>query len=405
MFSSVKASVILGLRLASGTTADIYNQPATTLKGCDCTSACQTSIVFECNVAPFCIVKNKECAHGIAEWSYTHDGYYDWCSFESYKTYEDLKAEDKKKIVLAHVGKDKQPGTYPSALGVLGGIMGESVMVTFSASADVFPQERKKYIHSVGVTGGIRFDSVGGHPYTGLFEGAHHGLIRLSSAKEPTKGGGVAPGMGIKFFRDGRPSANFVAMYGLDGQPSEDTDFFQHDWSNHVPTSNNFGLKIVAAKFWQASYCPLMVGLSDLSTDADGKPGVFPFKLNFRSLISSQCLDNDYAGCLKNLENIPVGTKLFEVRAQRDPNADDKLIGHITITDSLSTSKFGDEEFFFKHQHMEDDYSFKPEWLKTIDRKAQCGMGCTGTTAPSINQGCSSPFNSTQVMFKDDVVV
>eukprot|EP00933_Yihiella_yeosuensis_P064832 TRINITY_DN6836_c2_g2_i2.p1 TRINITY_DN6836_c2_g2~~TRINITY_DN6836_c2_g2_i2.p1 ORF type:complete len:403 (+),score=80.58 TRINITY_DN6836_c2_g2_i2:60-1268(+) len=398
----VKASIFVVL--AAGTATDIYDQPPTTLKGCECTSACQTSVLFHCNVAPFCSVKSKDCAQGSAEWSVTQ-GYYDWCSFESYKTYEDLQAEDKKKIVLAHVDKDTQSGTYPALTNVLTGILGESVTVSFNASADVFPQKRKKYIHSVGVTGGIRFDSVGGHPYTGLFQGAEHGLIRFSSAKQPVKGGGVAPGMGIKFFRDGRPSANFVAMYSLDGQASEDTDFFQHDWNNHVPLTDNFGLKIIAAKFWQASYCPLMVGLSDLSTDANGKPGVFPFKLNFHSLVSRQCRDDDYAGCLENLENIPVGTKLFEVRAQADPNADEKLIGHITITDSLTKSKFGDEELFFKHQHMEDDYELKPEWLASIDRKAQCGMGCTGTTAPPISKGCSSPFNGTEGMLKDDMVV
>merc|ERR1711957_52149 len=122
------------------------------------------------------------------------------------------------------------------------------------------------------------------------FEGAPDGLVRFSSAKQPTKGSGTAPGMGIKFFRDGRPSANFVAMYSLDGQTSEETDFFQHDWNNHVPNSGNFGLQLIAKKFWQASYCPLMVGLSDLSSDdSDGSHGVFPFKLKFRGLISSQC--------------------------------------------------------------------------------------------------------------------
>lgn len=391
--------------VAEGTltdTSDIYAQPPSTLKGCECKGKCTTSALFECNVAPFCSVKGKDCRNGTAEWSVTK-GYYDYCSYEQYKKYEDLPAAKKKAIVMAHVNKDKVSGKYPAIVNVLTGILGESVMVSFDASADVFPQERKKYIHSVGVTGGIRFDSNGKHPYKGLLEGAEHGILRLSSAKDPT-GAGAAPGMGIKFFRDGRTSANFVAMYSLDGQPCSDKDFFQHDWNNHIALTDNFGLKIIAAKFWQASYCPLMVGLSDLATGADGAQGEFPFKLNFHSLVKSDCDCNDYAQCLQNLiTNLPVGTKIFEVRAQAAPNAPEELIGSITITDAMTTSKFGDEELFFKHQHMEDDYALKTDWLATIDRKAQCGMGCTGTKAPTIDRGCSSPFNST--MREDDVVV
>merc|ERR1719460_623376 len=108
--------------------------------------------------------------------------------------------------------------------------------------------------------------------------------MRLSSAKEPSAGGGTAPGMGVKFFRDGRPSANFVAMYSLDGQPTTDTNFFAHDWNNHIPMTDNFGLKIIAAKFWQASYCPLMVGFLDMvinAPDALVAFGSFPFQLFF----------------------------------------------------------------------------------------------------------------------------
>jgi len=392
-------SVVVG----SSASADIYNQSAATLKGCACASSCRTALRFECDVAPFCSVKSKDCAKGTADWSLTA-GYYDWCDFNAYANYEDLQAAEKKSLVLAHVTKDKTSGQYPAALSVLSGIMGESVTTSFDASADVFPQDRKKYIHSVGVTGGIRFDSLGGHPYTGLFEGAKHGIIRLSSAKEPGKGG-FAPGMGIKFFRDGRPSANFVAMYSLDGQTCADTDFFKHDWSNHVSATSDFGLKLIAAKFWQASYCPLMVGLADLSSSAEGQVGVFPFRLRFHALISSSCNCTDYEDCMKNLESIAAGQKMFEVYAEADPGAAEVLIGHLTITDPLTTSKFGDEDLFFKHQRMETDFQLHPKWLADIDRKAQCGMGCTGTEAPPISKGCHSPFNGSESMLSDDLVV
>lgn len=285
--------------------------------------------------------------------------------------------------------------------------MGESVMVSFDASADVFPEKRTKYIHSVGVTGGIRFESAGNHAYGGLFQGADYGIIRFSSAKKPSKGG-VAPGMGIKFFRDGRPSANFVAMYGLDGQPCSDSSFFAHDWSNHIAATDNFGLKLIAAKFWQASYCPLMVGLSDLASGSDGSQGNFPFRLHFHPLVDVDCPCQDYSRCLANLANkIAVDTKIFEVKAQASPSdATPSIIGHIVLTDQLVLSKFGDEQLFFRHQHMEEDFDIRPDWLSAIDRKKECGMGCAGRQAPTISKGCSSPFNNTErmEMRSDDTV-
>ena len=45
---------------------------------------------------------------------------------------------------------------------------------------------RNKYIHSVGSVAKIKFvPAVNEEGYTGIFEGADHGYIRLSAAKEP----------------------------------------------------------------------------------------------------------------------------------------------------------------------------------------------------------------------------
>ena len=57
---------------------------------------------------------------------------------------------------------------------------------------------------------------------------------RLSLALEPdTSKLNTAPGMGLKFLRDGMDSANLVAMYSVDGQ--ESWNFFKNDFSNHIP--------------------------------------------------------------------------------------------------------------------------------------------------------------------------
>lgn len=85
---------------------------------------------------------------------------------------------------------------------------------------------RKKLIHSVGSVAQVKFvptDNKEG--YTGLFNGADHGLIRLSIAakpkyNKPTPEGAEVnfiPGFGLKLFKDGLPSSNVVAMYAVDG--------------------------------------------------------------------------------------------------------------------------------------------------------------------------------------------
>ena len=45
---------------------------------------------------------------------------------------------------------------------------------------------RTKFIHSVGTVGKVKFVSSGKHPFTGVWEGAQHGLVRFSSAAEPS---------------------------------------------------------------------------------------------------------------------------------------------------------------------------------------------------------------------------
>jgi hypothetical protein len=78
---------------------------------------------------------------------------------------------------------------------------------------------RTKYIHSVGTVGKVKFVSSGSHPFTGIFKGASHGIVRLSSAAEPSLTGSqpLAPGIGLKFLRDGMDSSNLVAMFSVDG--------------------------------------------------------------------------------------------------------------------------------------------------------------------------------------------
>ena len=101
---------------------------------------------------------------------------------------------------------------------------------------------RNKTIHAQGVVGKVKWENLGGHSYTGMFRGADTGYVRLSeAAPTDTKTPNLKPGMGVKLLRDGADSANFVAMYSVDGQPT--LNFFANDFSNHIPASTSLSLK------------------------------------------------------------------------------------------------------------------------------------------------------------------
>lgn len=109
---------------------------------------------------------------------------------------------------------------------------------------------RKKLIHSVGVVGKVKFIA-NQNQYDGLFNGADKGLIRFSSAAEPEENGQpLAPGMGLKFLRDGVDSANLVAMYSVGPLGQQDNwNFFAYDWHNSIPSPEGRGPKKLAGAF------------------------------------------------------------------------------------------------------------------------------------------------------------
>jgi len=301
---------------------------------------------------------------------------------------------------MDRIHKDTNADKYPSAGSVFGGIMQESVRVSFDVVSDIFPSDRTKYIHSVGVVAPIVWKAMPGVTYGGLFEsGVSYGLMRFSSANEPGKSG-FTPGVGVKLLRDGKPSANFVAMPSLDGQKCEETNFFSKTFSNHVPTTSSFVLGIIAKKFWQASYCPQTVGLSHM---ADGSTN-FPFQIQLVPNVNVECPCQDYTQCLANLaSDLTPGKALFDVFALANPQSAPEKIAEITIGESAPVaSKFGDEQLFFKHQYMEDDFKLHPEWLEQIDKKTVCGMAAVSTEVPKASSGCHAPIGA---MREDDLIL
>ena len=228
---------------------------------------------------------------------------------------------------------------------------------------------RNKTIHSVGNVGKIIWKDLGGHPFTGIFKGGDSGFVRMSSAVPvDTKTPNMKPGMGVKFLRDGVDSANFVAMYGVDGQNS--LNFFEHDWSNHIPDLEDKSLIPLALRFKTQSKYIQTVGLSDMAEiTQDGtfeSDVVFPWKLRFEPTGAFEFPADTYDINFETyLQSIPAGSKLFNVYAWDQPEelgGTESLIAEFITASTMVTSNYGDEYLYFRHQLMDDDLKLRPEW-------------------------------------------
>lgn len=298
-------------------------------------------------------------------------------SFSS-EVYNAQDAATKKADLWNQVISDTSSGKFPSSLE-LPGLFVESMDPTFHANGDVMPSEmfglktRTKYIHSVGVVGKVKFVSSGKHPFTGMWEGSQHGLIRLSSAAEPSDSQPLAPGIALKLLRDGVEAADLVAMYGVNGTPG-DWNFFEKDFSNHIGAADGTALKAVAAKFATETDWIQSVGLSNFGIcDESGKfnsAPVFPFKMRFhpndavRHLIPNTKPD-DYMAYTSQLEQVPANSAVYDVYGQDAPwelGGAEHFMGTIVLDGSFTKSKWGDEHLFFRHQLSSDDMDLKPEW-------------------------------------------
>ena len=124
---------------------------------------------------------------------------------------------------------------------------------------------RKKVLHSQGNVGKARWEDLGGHPYTGIFNGgADTGFVRLSTvAPIDPDVVWMHPTMAVKFLRDGVDSANSVANLNFMGQPS--FNFFESSLSTVLEGDKGEAQFAVFSKFKPATDFQGGVGHSDFA--------------------------------------------------------------------------------------------------------------------------------------------
>jgi hypothetical protein len=222
--------------------------------------------------------------------------------------------------------------------------------VTLDHSSDVMPEGRKKGIHTYGSTAAIEFVADGESPFTGLYQGKTPGLIRLSLATKPSESA-IVPGAAVKFFVDGKPSINIVAMNSLEGQASH--NFFTQNFSTFIAPPRGGALKVLAAAFRTATKDPTKVDSSALAaTSQDGslvRQAVAPEQLVLVPNREQLVFDATPHEVREDFATLAPGTRLYEVFGIAAGSTAPVYIGHIDSSSRFVASQFGDERLFFRH--------------------------------------------------------
>ncbi|CDW78959.1 UNKNOWN [Stylonychia lemnae] len=319
--------------------------------------------------------------------------------------YEKLSAQDKQKALWAEITSNDTPYGWYNALE-LGGLFVESMSTSLHWVGDTFEDGwlgvRDKYIHSVGSVATVKYTPVDNNEgYTGIFKsGADHGLIRLSIAKQPDQSeskhsaeaalDNFTPGFGLKFLRNNVPSGNLVAMYSVNGAKS--WNFFRMDFTNHIPDAEGVALTLVAKKFETATPFVQYVGLSDIASyEQDGTLTTtpkFPFQLSFEPVLREKFTEDFSQDFQEQLASIQAGSQIYKVHAYAEPDSQKVHIGDLSITSPLVKSYFGDRYLFFKHQDIQEDIVFRPEWKShyRVASKSSCPFSSIKNAAKGILQ-------------------
>jgi hypothetical protein len=236
--------------------------------------------------------------------------------------------------------------------------------------SDQTPPKWRKAIHAHGSIAKIKFIPASDTPFTGLFQGADCGLVRLSLVGDPTRRG-FAPGLAIKWLVDGQPSADFSALVSLAGQ-GKNSNFFAHEFSNVVPTVNQIGPKLINLIFRRVSKYPTKISLQDLgSVDQLGQSiptPCYPEQVFLVPSSSVQFSEHSSSDFRDELTSIPTETLLFsiyavdprkikmgdETSALPDYRQHAQHIGDIISASEFVSSFYGDSQLFFRHHRFRD---------------------------------------------------
>ena len=232
---------------------------------------------------------------------------------------------------------------------------------------DEAPAGYEKSIHAHGAAARVKFEAEANSPYTGLFQGVNHGIIRLSVTSDP-KGKDFVPGIALKLLIDGQPSRNISALYKLSGQKNNH-NFFANELSNIIPIQLDPKSIFSSTIFGRVSLNPTKISVYPLAAidekgvavKAPSAPVQLYFVPNHANDFASA--DHDFR---EDLLKIPSGTVIYDVYASPEGGTDISninyerrakavKIGRLVSSSAFIASEFGDRRIFFRHYKFEDN--------------------------------------------------
>ena len=290
--------------------------------------------------------------------------------------YQDWDAETKQNHLWVNgaLRTSYEEGEVPAIEPIdIGGLINSILWKKVQDVTDVAPPGYSKPIHPRGALAKVKFVPSSGHDFTGLFQGADHGLLRLSVTGDPSDRG-FAPGLALKLFVDGKRSENVSALYTLSGQ-GDNHNIFANELSNYVQAEVNETLGTTTL-FSLVSSKPTLLVMSDMAkVNQDGStvgsaktPSQIYFVPNSSLKNSTSAAPHDFRD---DLAAIPAGTKVYDVygttksiktsiwpwvteRYARERRNSAVKIGELVTDSAFTLSQFGDTGIFFKHQRYED---------------------------------------------------
>jgi hypothetical protein len=286
--------------------------------------------------------------------------------------YDSLTACDKQEVLWEKIAHTAYAGELPEmrkfGLFQLMSLAKQEIAPKGKMRSDFSPRGWKKLLHGRGAIAKVKLVPVNSN-YTGIFQGADCGLLRLSLTFQPSKRRAVAPGLALKILRDSAPSANVSALVSLGGQ-EDNYNFFANAMSNIVPIGDEFGQRMVHRIFKKESKFPEQLLVQEMATvDARGTNLVevnSPVQIFF---IPGENLNfpSEPHDVREDFLKIPEGTLVYQVHAATpklknfnydnytENNKEEFIkesvhIANLITTSEFIASEFGDDGIFFRHQ-------------------------------------------------------
>lgn len=348
---------------------NLFGLVESTASNCMCSTACGASL-----------------SHGLGrcDWCYTRDGCglkgfagsWDTCSNEPLARFDHLDRRQK----LEYMWSAFLSAELATGRSTLLNFLRVSSHTTFHRISDLRPMTRARSVHQQNPVCKVALDISPRSEYTGILGSGVYatGVMRIGQAVDPGFVGGVTPGLGLKIFRTGSPSAD-VVMNAVSAQVDGSYDFFESAFSHHIPYSaSSVAQRVLRLSSGGVTACPNMLGISDLcASDADGiEPANVrcPYRLELTSGLStppesctSQTCDTALIAAL-----VP-GSVAFNVTAFADADSDGVHLGQIVVLDRCVSSQFAEDRLFFKHQAIEEDWGLRPDFKTQALAAGSCG--------------------------------